>query len=108
MVCEHTTYTPTDRYRSVDKSVYGRGGGPPLPYTQMYTVAGTEAQRAGAATVYIFGSADANRQPHHRTPGTLSYYSPTIAILIFTSSGAQATLSGFEPSCYGPRLACQI
>ena len=49
----------------------------------MYTVAGTEAQRAGAATVYIFGSADANRQPHHRTPGTLSYYSLTTAILIF-------------------------
>ena len=84
------------------------GGGSPLPYTQMYTVAGTEAQRAGAATVYIFGSADANRQPHHRTPGTLSYYSLTIAMLIFTSSGAQATLSGFEPSCYGPRLVCQI
>ena len=71
MVCEHTTYTPTDRYRSVGKSVYGRGG-PPLPYTQMYTVAGTEAQRAGAATVYISGSADASRQPHHRTPGALS------------------------------------
>ena len=53
MVCEQTTYTPTDRYRSVDKSVYGRGGGPPLPYTQMCTVAGTEAQRAGAATVHI-------------------------------------------------------
>ena len=99
----------TDRYRSVDlEIVYTGGGGSPLPYTQMYTVAGTEAQRAGAATVYISGSADANRQPHHRTPGTLSYYSLTIAMLIFTSSGAQATLSGFEPSCYGPRLVCQI
>ena len=48
-------------------------------YQLVYTAAGTEAQRAGAATVYISGSADANRQPHHRTPGTLScYYSPAI------------------------------
>ena len=60
------------------------------------------------AIVCIFGSADASRQPHHSTPGTLSCYSLTIAMLIFTSSGAQATLSGFEPSCYGPRLVCQI
>ena len=79
--------------------VYTEGGGryPPLRIPNAHD-RGTEAQRAGAATVYISGSADANRQPHHRTPGTLSYYSLTIAILIFTSSGAQATLSVYFPT----------